>query len=187
MKHLIFMTALFLLAACGSNKEEPSQTAAASTNTATNASAKIDYPLPTLYSPTWEAGDQKNAIAILNIGKQWMANDFSAFDKSFADSLSVYLANGDKLIGPRDSILAAMKTFRNMYSEVKSEIHSVIPLRHGETKEDWVCIWFKEIATTTKGVKDSSEYQESWRLSKDGKAELVYQYAATIKPAANKK
>ncbi len=69
-----------------------------------------------------------------------------------------------------------------MYSEIKTEIHSIIPLRHRDTKEDWVAIWFKEITTTPAGKKDSVELQESWMLNNQGKTELVYQYAATIKP-----
>src|SRR5262245_42609355 len=99
MKQIFFLTILAFMAACGSNKEEGTQTATSASSsaaTSTNASAEVsaaDYPLPVLYSHTWEAGDPKNAIAILNIGKDWMASDFSSFDKYFADSVSLYFAN----------------------------------------------------------------------------------------------
>lgn len=182
MKRLILWQVVALLAACGSNTGDASRTASAS---AATTSETVSYPLPVSYSPTWEAGDQKNALMILNIGKDWMTGSFESFDKSFADSVSVYLANGDRMIGTRDSIIGTMKSFRKMYSEVKSDIHSVVPLRHRDTKEDWVLIWLKEIYTTTDGKKDSSEFQESWRLNRNGKVESVYQYAATIKPVKN--
>jgi hypothetical protein len=181
MKQFILFFGLVILGACGSNKDEKSQTASANSTASVEASP-VNYPLPTTYSPTWEAGDQKNVITVLNVGKGWMANDFGSFENAFADTVSIYLASGDRWIGPRDSIIGLMKGVRKMYSEIKSDIHSIIPLRHRDTKEDWVCIWVKDITTTIQGKKDSIELQESWRLNKDGKAELVYQYSATIKP-----
>ena len=95
MKQFFLWGILVIIGACGSNKEENVQTAAASSSaaTSTTASATVsaaDYPLPTQYSHTWEAGDPKNAVAILSMGKDWMASDFSSFDKYFADSLSVF-------------------------------------------------------------------------------------------------
>ena len=187
MKQFFLWGILVIIGACGSNKEENVQTAAASSSaaTSTTASATVsaaDYPLPTQYSHTWEAGDPKNAAAMLGIGKDWMAGNFATFDKYFADSVSVYLANGDKILAKRDSAISVLKNIRKLYSEIKSEIHSIVPLRHRDTKEDWVCIWVKEITTSAKGKKDSVELQESWRFNSNGKAELVYQYTATIKP-----
>ena len=181
MKQFILFASLFMLASCGSNKEETSQTASA-TSSDSKPEASVTYPVPVLYSPTWEAGDQKNVHSILNVLKDWEAGNLESLDNLFADSVSIYLANGDRMNGPHDSIIAALKNFRKMYSEIKTEIHSIIPLRHKDTKEDWVAIWFKEITTTAAGKKDSVELQESWMLNSQGKTELVYQYAATIKP-----
>lgn len=178
MKLVILLASLFLFLSCNSNKEKAQQPAS---TTATGESANIAYPLPTLYSATWEAGDPKHAAMVLNIAKDWMDSNFESLNKNFADSIYIYLASGDRMIGARDSIMTTMKNFRKMYSEVKAEIHSIVPLRHRDTKEDWVCVWLKEITTTSEGKKDSVEIQESWRLNNQGKAELVYQYAATIK------
>ena len=187
MKQFFLLGILVIIGACGSNKDENTQTASASSSaaTSTTASATVsaaDYPLPAQYSHTWEAGDPKNTVTVMSIGKDWMESNFASFDKYFADSVSMYLANGDKILAKRDSAIKFMKDFRKMYSEVKAETHSIIPLHHKETNEDWVCIWMKEINTTVKGKKDSVELQESWKLNNAGKVELVYQYAATIKP-----
>jgi hypothetical protein len=181
MKQLILLTGLFIFIACGSNKDDTSLTAS-ETTVDKKDSAAINYPMPTLYSPSWEAGDHKHVVTVMNIGKEWTENNFESFDKGFADSVSAYFASGDRWIGTRDSVVGLMKDFRMMYSDVKAEIHSVVPLRHRDTKEDWVCIWLKEITTTAQGKKDSIELQESWRLNSEGKVNLIYQYAATIKP-----
>ena len=184
MKQLFLLAIPVILGACGSNKEEGTAITSASSSAATSTTeaSAADYPLSTQYSHTWETGDPKNSIAVLTIGKDWMASDFSSFDKYFADSISLYLANGDQILAKRDSAISVLKNFRKMYSEIKSEIHSIVSLRHRDTKENWVCIWLKEINTSAKGKKDSVELQESWRLNSNGKAELVYQYTATIKP-----
>jgi hypothetical protein len=52
-----------------------------------------------------------------------------------------------------------------------------VPLRSTDKNEDWVLVWFKEYRTDANGKKDSTEMQETWRLNKDGKADLLYQYA----------
>ncbi len=184
MRQFILPICLFILGACTSNKEESTETAATSTTTAaaSTESATVTYPVATGYSPTWEAGDHKNAIALLNLGNQWMAGNVDALGPSFADSVSLYFSDGTRFLGRRDSMIATMKAYRNMYSEIKSEVHNIVPLRHKDTKEDWVCIWLKEITVSKKGKKDSVELQENWRFNNEGKADLVYQYAATIKP-----
>jgi hypothetical protein len=186
MRQIFAFALLAILGSCGSNKSEE-KTASASSSAATSTSnsqdaAAVNYPLSSMYSHTWEAGDPKNTVTIMNIGKDWMESNFASFDKYFADSISMYLASGDNILAKRDNAITFMKDFRKMYSEVKSDIHSIIPLHHKETNDNWVCIWMKEITTSIKGKKDSVELQESWKLNKAGKVELVYQYAATIKP-----
>ena len=79
-------------------------------------------------------------------------------------------------------MIAKFIAFRKMYSEISLETHSIVSLKHRDTKENWVCLWAKEVTTTPQGKKDSVEFQESWRMNSAGQAELVYQYAATIMP-----
>ena len=179
MKQSFFLIGLFVLASCESNKEPEIK----AVSTSSKDTTAVVYPIPVLYSGTWEIGDPKHAIAILNLGKEWSAGTFEGFRTGLADSVTCYLANGDIIKGSRDSVIATFIAFRKMYSTVDLETHSIISLTHRDTKENWVCIWGKEITTTTNGRKDSVELQESWRLNSAGQAELVYQYAATIKPA----
>ena len=138
--------------------------------------------MPSQYSDTWEIGETKNAVSIINLYKAWVEGDIDSFKEKFADSMEVYWATGDINLGPRDSILAVVKGYRNQFSEVKNEIHAFLSTHHKDTKEDWVLVWVKEITTAKDGKKDSVELQENWRLNSVGKVDRVYQYDAAIKP-----
>jgi hypothetical protein len=63
-----------------------------------------------------------------------------------------------------------------MYTSVIDSVHAATALYNTEKKENWVLVWAKEINVNTKGVKDTVELMETWRINKDGKADRVYQY-----------
>jgi hypothetical protein len=54
-----------------------------------------------------------------------------------------------------------------------------------DKNENWALIWAKEVNKYKKGKVDSSYVHELWRLNKDGKVDLVYQFRASA--AAPKK
>ena len=93
----------------------------------------------------------------------------------------MHFADGNRMVGTRDSALAGAKQYRGMYSTVKSTVHAITPLRSTDKNEDWVCIWGTEVHTMN-GKTDSVQLQETWRFNKDGKVSLLYQYAAAMKP-----
>ena len=178
MKQSFLLIGLIVIVSCQSNKEPEVKAA----STPSSDTSNVVYPMPVLYSGTWEIGDPKNSITILNFGKEWSAGTFEVFKTGLADSVTCYLSNGDMISGSRDSVIATFMAFRKMYSKIDYKTHSIISLKHRDTKENWVCLWMKEIATTIAGKKDSVEIQESWRFNNAGQVELVYQYAAAIKP-----
>jgi hypothetical protein len=45
-----------------------------------------------------------------------------------------------------------------------------------DKKENWVLVWAKEINTSAGGKKDTVELMETWRINKDGKADMLLQY-----------
>lgn len=181
MNQSLLLIGVLILTSCQPNKKPGIMVA----STSSNDTATVTYPIPVLYSGTWEMGDPRHAINILNLGKEWSAGTFEGFKTGLADSMVCYMADGSILRGSRDSMIAKFTTFRQMYSEILLETHSIVSLRHRDTKENWVCLWGKEIMTTIQGKKDSVELQESWRLDSTGKADLVYQYALTVKPPKN--
>ena len=60
------------------------------------------------------------------------------------------------------------------------------PLKSTDKSENWVSVWFTEHRTNEAGKKDSSYFQETWRLNKDGKVDRFYQYEAKTAPPAKK-
>jgi len=51
-----------------------------------------------------------------------------------------------------------------------------------DKNENWALIWATEVRTDKKGKVDSTNFQETWRLDKDGKANLLFQYAMATAP-----
>jgi hypothetical protein len=78
--------------------------------------------------------------------------------------------------GSADSLIAATKPYRNSLGTVSSTVHAWVPLKATEKNENWVLLWYTEYKTDARGKKDSTEYQETWRLNKDGKADMMMQY-----------
>jgi len=60
---------------------------------------------------------------------------------------------------------------------VVDSIHAWVPLRSKDRNEDWVLIWTNEISTDAKGKRTSRQLHELWRFNKEGKADLIYQFA----------
>ena len=128
-----------------------------------------------------------HAKKILEIWKDWDNGNLSTHKDHFADTIDLHFADGTILHGARDSVMTAVQAFRDTYKSVTSQVHAVTPLKSNDKDEDWVCVWGKEIHTDSKGVTDSVELMETWRLNKNGKTDLVYQYNAKSAPMPAKK
>ena len=96
--------------------------------------------------------------------KSWVADTIKAFSSSNIMTTSA------------DSLIAHWKKYRNTYSSVIDTIHSVIPVYSTDKKENWVLVWATEHNTMPDGKKDTVEVMETWRINKDGKADMLYQY-----------
>lgn len=179
MKQIFLWASLILLAACNSNDDSKKELTVSST---ANESEKITYPMPSEYSDTWEMGDPKNSVSILNLYKGWVEGNLESFKTILADSVELHWATGDVNTGPGDSVLPIILAYRNQFAEVKNTIHGFMSVRHRDLKQDFVMVWVKEITTTKDGKKDSVELQENWRLNNAGKIDAIYQYDAAIKP-----
>ena len=184
MKKFLFLCSLAAFAACNSGSDTKADSMSSKDSTATAADT-IAYQYPTDYSSKFEMGDPKNVTTIFELYKDWDNNNLDNSKNRFADSVSLMFGSGDMMAGSRDSIIARSKSFRNGLGTVSTQVHAVVPLRSTDKKEDWVLVWFKEYRTDAKGKKDSTEFQETWRLNKDGQADLLYQYQQN-QPAAKK-
>src|SRR5215203_2208455 len=175
MNKLLFLFSLAAFAACNSSNDTKVESMSSTDSTAT-ADDNITYQYTTDYSSKFEMGNPKNVKTIFDLFTDWDNNNLDNAKDKFADSVTIVPGSGDMMVGTRDSIMAQMKPYRNSLGTVNTQVHAVVPLRSTDKNEDWVLVWFKEYRTDDKGKKDSVEFQETWRINKDGKADLLYQY-----------
>jgi hypothetical protein len=185
MKKIFVFASVAFFAACNSGTD----TAKVDSMKSGSDSSKMDnlnYPYTAEYSSKFEIGDPNNSMTVLNLYKAWDNNTLDDEKNLFADFDTLNFSDGSRIAGSRDSVLAAAKQFRNTMSSVTSVVQAFTPLKSTDKNENWVVVWFKELRTATNGKKDSSYFQETWRLNKDGKVDLLYQYEAKTAPPAKK-
>lgn len=180
MKKILSIIMLGTFAACNSGTNQ-TEGASMKTDSGSVKTSDVTYPYPVTYSSKFEISDGANAKKILELWKDWDNGDLTVHKNYFADSVHLYFADGTNLHGVRDSIIAAAQAVRSTYKSVTSRVDAVVPLKSTDKNEQWVCIWGGEVSTDAKGKTDSTELMETWRINKDGKTDLLYQYKG--KPA----
>lgn len=175
MRKALFVLSLSVFAACNSGKDTKVESMSA-TDSTKMTNENISLPYTASYSSKFEMGDMKNVQTILELYKDWDNNNLDNSRNKFADSVTLVLSDGTVMKGPFDSINKETKPFRNSLGTVTSSVHAILPVKSVDKNEDWVLAWFTEHRTDAKGKQDSVEFQETWRINKDGKADLLYQY-----------
>jgi hypothetical protein len=137
---------------------------------------KMSYPYTADYSSDFKIGNPAHSKMILELWKDW---DDNAFDRHnyFADTVVMYLSDGNVIKG-KDSTLAGAKRFRGSMSTATSSVHAWIPLKSVDKNEDWVAVWGTETDTFPDGKTDTRDLHEVWRFNKDGKVDLMRQFAS---------
>jgi hypothetical protein len=184
MRNLFIPLAILFLAACNNDKVQ-----SMSTNKDTTATQPdVQYPYPVARSK-FQIGDANNAKMILEIWKDWDSGNLQNHKDYFADQVSFFVADGPPMIGPRDSVLAHAQAFRNTISTSESSVDAIVPLNNLDSAQNWVAIWGKEIDTDKSGKKDTTYLNEVWRLDKNNKVDLFYQFNSKpmAMPPSNKK
>jgi len=175
MKKLLFLFSLAAFAACNSGSDTTVESASSKDSSVT-ANDTITYQYTADYSSKFEMGEPKNVKTIFDLYTDWDNNNLDNSKNKLADSVFLMFSSGDIMTGKRESIVELSKSFRNTLGTVNTKVHAVVPLRSTDKNEDWVLVWFTEYRTDGRGKKDSTEFQETWRLDKAGKADLLYQY-----------
>ncbi len=96
--------------------------------------------------------------------KSWVADTIVAFQSD------------NSMVQGADSLMARRKKGRAEFTSVKDSINAAIPVYSTDKNENWVLVSATEINTDTKGKTDTVNIMETWRINKDGKADLLYQY-----------
>jgi hypothetical protein len=145
------------------------------------AETKADKPVVTLpytaaYSSSFEAGNPEYATMILQGSwKDWENNKMENMKSWVADTIVVFQADNAMIQGV-DSLQARWIKGRAGYTSVIDTIHAVTSMYSTDKKENWVLVWAQEINVDLKGKKDTVELMETWRINKDGKADMLLQY-----------
>ncbi|HVU56447.1 MAG TPA: nuclear transport factor 2 family protein [Puia sp.] len=187
MKQFLALAVMAFLAACSGGNPTP---ASDSTKSADSPSVKmrdIQSPYPVLYSSKFEMDDPKNAESLLAIWKAYDNGNLATVKDMFADTVEVHLASGMTMRGSRDSILAGVQAHRNTFAAAVDEVHAIMAVKSTDKNEHWALIWGMEKDTYKNGKMDSTDLQETWMFDKDGKAALLYQFAASYMAPKGKK
>jgi hypothetical protein len=175
-KIFIFLSIAFLVS-CTSSSNKPTMEAVKTSDSDSTKHESLTYPYMAGYSSDFEIGDAKNAQTLLELYQNWDNNTIENSKNSFADTDTMFFADGNMFAGSRDSLIAAAKKMRGEMGKVVDSIHTWIPLRSKDRNEEWVVIWTREYSTDVNGKMKAKELQETWRFDKNGKINLMYQYA----------
>jgi hypothetical protein len=162
------MTAGVLLVACEDKKKETGEKEA--------SSVTVKMPYAPIYSASFGLGNPDYATMIVQGSwKDWETNSLDNMKSWIADTIVAFHSD-NKVAKGADSLIANWKRGRAKYTSVIDSIHAVIPVYSSDKKENWVLVWASEINTDTKGKTDTVELMETWRINKDGKADMLLQY-----------
>jgi hypothetical protein len=167
---MVAVTMLF--AACNNEKKSDSTAGTDSTG----AKPSVTMPFTANYSSSFEMGNPAYA-AMIEQGswKDWQDNTMDNMKSWVADTIVAYQSDNAMVKGV-DSLTARWKRGRTMYTSVKDTIDAAMAVYSTDKKENWVLVWATEINTDTKGVTDTIPIMETWRINKDGKADLLFQF-----------
>jgi hypothetical protein len=167
-KLLLFLVAASFVAACSTGKKPDTDTMAAKT--------AVPLPYTANYSSSFEMGNPAYAAMILQGSwKDYEDNKLENIKNWTVDTIMAYHSNNDVTRGA-DSLIARWKRGRASYTKVQPGIDAVVPLFSTDKQENWVLVWATEIDTKTDGTVDTVSVMETWRINKDGKADLLYQF-----------
>jgi hypothetical protein len=136
----------------------------------------VALPYTASYSSHFVPGNAEYSAMILQGSwKDWENNKLDNMKSWVADTiLAVHSEN--EVVRGADSLQARWIRHRASYTSVIDTIQAVTALYSNDKKENWVLVWAKEINVDTKGKKDTVELMETWRINKDGKADMLLQY-----------
>lgn len=170
-KFYFFIASAALLTACNN---APTSEGTAGDSTAPKSAVTLPYTAA--YSSSFEMGNPEHSASVLQGSwKDWETNNLDNMKNWVADSIWAFHSDG-VIVNGVDSLMAKWKRDRAKYSVVIDSVDAVIPVRSTDQKENWVLVWAREINTKVDGTKDTVALMETWRINKDGKADLLLQY-----------
>ena len=165
MKKLIFIIAsgCFIMACNNESTEKPKDEKMDKKDEA--ASSNITYPYKASYSSDIKMGDSNHAKLVLDFFKGWEDGTMTGWKDMLADSVWIHFADGQKFNLPKDSVIKMASDFRSMYSKVKLDVQSWMPVHVNDKNEDYLLAWDREYTTNKKTNKvDSVDSHSFWQV-----------------------
>lgn len=162
--------AVFALSFMACNDEATNTPAEAKANVPTNM-----YGFTPGYSASFVMDDATNTETVLALWEDWKKGDLSPSRKRFADSLSLFLADGTSMVGLSDTLLKNMQAYRSSFKGMEIAVDAIFAVKSTDQDQDWVAVWGTEVQTDMNGKVDSVSLQETWRFNKAGKVDLMFQ------------
>ena len=131
------------------------------------------------YSGSFEKGDWSNYEVCRQFMDALEAGDTDKIATLFADSVSVYLADGSVFDSTKDSIMSVVAGYIDMAQDLRVIHHAGISSRSTDMKQDWALAWITETYTTPAGVEERIVYQENY-LIENKKIRSLRQYALQL-------
>ena len=139
-----------------------------------------DLPYKANYSSNFKVGSNDLSKMVLQLYKDYEANDFKSKEGWFSDTLMVFLPDGTMKRGKTEGI-DVFKNFRGSLNSSKFTFDAIIPLTSVDRKENWVALWGTEETMDKASNAMKSEFQAIWRINKDKKIDFIKIF--TSKPA----
>ncbi len=171
MKKIIAILSISVFSfSCSDQKTETTATAP--------EAPKTSAPLPytATYSSDFEMGNPAYVATILQGSwKDWETNNMDNMKSWVADTIRAFHSDNTMVQGA-DSLIARWKRGRAEYVSVKDTINASMAVYSKDKNENWVLVWATEINEKTDGTKDTAALMETWRINKDGKADMLLQF-----------
>ena len=166
MKITVLLLCLFFIISCGQDKAtdktiEKTTEPAPTTSTEPQSLPPLTYPA--LYS-NWELGKRENMNTVLSLYKAWDESSVDNIKNLFADSVTLDLPGGKRVTSSRDNITDVLVKYRSAYKITANQVISIYPLLNKETNDEWVAALLYNKWTYKDNVRDSSLYQDLWKL-----------------------
>src|SRR5687767_1381889 len=127
-KTFVAIISVWFISCNTAEKEMPKEeTAAAETVAAPSAITNMSGYTPS-YSASFAMGDAINAETVLALYKSWDNGNLDPLKNSFSDSVAFYLSDGTVIAARRDSAIATMQQYRNLFSAISNTVHAVFPI-----------------------------------------------------------
>ena len=166
MKITLSLLCLFFILSCGQDKAtdktiENTTEPAPTTSTEPQSLPPLTYPA--LYS-NWEIGKRENMNTVLSLYKAWDESSVDNIKNIFADSVTLDLPGGKRVTLSRDNITDVLVKYRITYKTTANQVISIYPILNKETNDEWVAALLYNKWTYKDNVRDSSLYQDLWKL-----------------------